>query len=192
MTETPRILIACVGNIFLGDDAFGVEVARRLAGRPLPEGVRVVDFGIRGFDLTLALLDDTTDAFILVDAAPRGGPPGTLYVIEPEWIAGEGADPSQPSPIEMHAIDPVRVFRLAAALGGSPRRILLVGCEPTPFDPDDDPPMELSPPVRAAIDEAVLLVESLVARIREGRGAGDAGCLSDDPLTMEAIPHESP
>jgi hydrogenase maturation protease len=172
MNMTPRILIACVGNIFLGDDAFGVEVARRLAGRPLPEGVRVVDFGIRGFDLTLALLDDTTDAFILVDAVPRGEPPGTLYVIEPEWIAGEETSPSQACPVETHAIDPVRVFRLAAAMGGTPRRILMVGCEPTPFDPDDDPPMELSAPVRAALDEAVLLVESLVAQVREGRGAG--------------------
>jgi hydrogenase maturation protease len=189
---TPRILIAGVGNIFLGDDAFGVEVARRLAARPLAEGVRVVDFGIRGFDLALALLDDDTDAFILVDAVPRGGPPGTLYVIEPEWIAGEDSNPSRAFTIEAHAIDPVRVFRLAAALGGSPRRVLLVGCEPTPFDPDDDPPMELSAPVQAAIDEAVVLVESLVAQVREGRGAGVAERRRDDSPTTEAIPHESP
>src|SRR5438270_10803156 len=79
----PRVLVAGIGNIFLGDDAFGVEVAQRLAQRPLPAGVRVVDFGIRGLDLTYALLDGQ-DAVILVDATLRGGPPGTLYVIEPE------------------------------------------------------------------------------------------------------------
>ena len=82
MTRPARILIAGIGNIFLGDDAFGVEVARRLVRRRLPDGVRVVDFGIRGLDLTYALLDGY-EAVILVDAAPRGGPPGTLYVLEP-------------------------------------------------------------------------------------------------------------
>jgi len=170
-TMPPRILIACVGNIFLGDDAFGVEVARRLAGRTLPEGVRVVDYGIRGFDLSLALLDDKTDVTILVDAVPRGEPPGTLYVIEPDWDSGDEPNPTQESPIEMHAMDPVRVLRLVGALGGRPRRVLVVGCEPTPLDPDDDPPMELSAPVLAAVDEAIVLVESLVAQIHEGLGA---------------------
>src|ERR1700736_5676334 len=84
MTQ-PRILIACVGNIFLGDDAFGVEVARRLAYHPLPPGVRVIDFGIRGLDLTYALLDGC-EGPILVDAAPRGEAPGTLSVIQPDPI----------------------------------------------------------------------------------------------------------
>jgi len=168
MTPAPRILIACIGNIFLGDDAFGVEVARRLAGRPLAEGVRVVDFGIRGLDLTFTLLDDTYDVAILVDAVPRGGPPGTLYVIEPEWDEGDGPDLPPPFPIEAHALDPARVLRVVAAHGGRARRVLLVGCEPTPLDPDGDPPMELSTPVQAALDEAVLLVESLVDRIRSG------------------------
>src|SRR6516225_7125141 len=81
--EQPRILVAGIGNIFLGDDAFGVEVARRLAARPQPDGVRVADFGIRGIDLTYALLDGY-ETVILVDATPRGGQPGTLYVIEPD------------------------------------------------------------------------------------------------------------
>ncbi len=164
---TPRLLIACIGNIFLGDDAFGVEVARRLAGRPLPEGVRLVDFGIRGYDLALALLDECFDAAILVDAVPRGQLPGTLYVIEPEWPT---ADADEGSPVEGHGLDPVKVLRLVLTLGGRPKPVLLVGCEPSPFD-EDDPPMELSAPVAAALDEAVRLVESLVAQVREGRGA---------------------
>ena len=88
----------------------------------------MVDFGIRGFDLTIALLDDL-DVVILVDAAPRGEPPGTLYVIEPE---PDGADEPAPeeSMLEPHALDPVKVLRLVAALGGRPGRVLVVGCEP--------------------------------------------------------------
>src|SRR5579884_4296763 len=81
--RTKRILIACIGNIFLGDDGFGVEVARRLMHRQYPEGVQVRDFGIRGIDLAYAMLEDY-DSLVLVDAVPRGSPPGTLYLIEPD------------------------------------------------------------------------------------------------------------
>ncbi len=169
---TQQILIACVGNIFLGDDAFGVEVARRLAARPLPEGVRLVDFGIRGFDLALALLDESIEAAILVDAAPRGEPPGTLYVIEPEWKERPQSNSTEEeSPFETHSLVPDKVLRLVLTLGGRPKRVLVVGCEPSPFD-EDDPPTELSPPVAAAIDEAAVLVESLVSQIREGQCLG--------------------
>ncbi len=159
----PRILIAGIGNIFFGDDAFGSEVARRLAGRPLPDGVRVVDFGIRGFDLTYALLDGY-DATILVDATPRGGEPGTLYVIEPD--PGEANRPEDADLlIQTHGMDPVKVLRLAAALGGRTMRMLLVGCEPETLGTDEDPAMGLSGPVEAAVDEAILLIESLVSRL---------------------------
>ena len=111
-----RILIACVGNIFLGDDAFGVEVARRLARVELPEGVRVIDFGIRGLDLTYALLD-AYEAVILVDAAPRGGRPGTLYVLQlPLDDPAGGGDGVL---VEAHNLDPARVLRLASTLGAA-------------------------------------------------------------------------
>ena len=160
MNMTPRILIAGIGNIFFGDDGFGVEVARRMAGRPWPESVRVVDFGIRGFDLTFALLEDH-DAVILVDAVPRGGVPGTLYVIEPE------PEPGEPEPGEMlidpHALDPARVLRTVKS-----RRILLVGCEPTPIRDDEDIAPGLSEPVASAVDEAIAIIESLVKDIQEG------------------------
>ena len=89
--RTPTILIAGIGNIFLGDDAFGVEVAQRLAGKKLPRGVRAIDFGIRGFDLAYALLDGT-DVTILLDACPRGEKPGTLYVIEPDLDSLDAPD----------------------------------------------------------------------------------------------------
>ena len=79
----PRVLVAGIGNIFLGDDGFGVEVADRLAGRTLPDGVQVADFGIRGVHLAYELLDGY-DALVLVDAVPMGEPPGTVAIIEPE------------------------------------------------------------------------------------------------------------
>jgi hydrogenase maturation protease len=162
--STGRILIAGIGNIFFGDDAFGVEVAGRLGRRPLPEGVRVVDFGIRGLDLTFSLLDDY-EAVILVDAVPRGGRPGTLYVLEPETAATGGADAPGPT-VELHALDPQKVLRLSRALGGKVERVLLVGCEPGPPTPDDDLRMEMSAPVHHAVEEAVRLIKSLVAGIR--------------------------
>lgn len=172
VSKPPQVLIACIGNIFLGDDAFGPEVARRLAVRSRPDGVRLVDFGIRGFDLALALLDEATDVAILVDAVPRGGAPGTLYVIEPEWDGGDGLGSQEGALIETHSLDPVKVFRLVASLGGRPKPVLLVGCEPSPLNPDEDPSMELSEVVEAAVEEAVHLVESLVLQVCESRWTG--------------------
>ena len=161
-----RVLIAGIGNIFLGDDGFGVEVVRRLAGRELPEGVEVVDFGIRGLDLAYALQDDY-DVVVFVDATPRGGEPGTVYLIEPE-IEEEGE-----VMLDTHGMDPVKVIKFARALGAGPTRTLVVGCEPQVVlsgEDYDEMLMELSEPVRAAVEEAVKMVESLVERI------GEEGC----------------
>lgn len=163
----PRILIAGIGNIFLGDDAFGVEVVQRLAEHRLPEHVRVVDFGTRGFDLTMALLDDL-DLVILVDAAPRGGAPGTLYVIEPDPVRSDEAA-ERGAMLDPHSLDPVKVLRLAATMGGRPRRVLVVGCEPENDGPSEDWDVTpgLSEPVQRAVGEAVVLIESLVKEATE-------------------------
>jgi hydrogenase maturation protease len=153
-----RILVAGVGNIFLGDDGFGVEVVKRLAGRELPEGVEVVDFGIRGLDLAYALQKDY-ELVVFVDATPRGGEPGTVYLIEPEIV--EDGEVS----LDTHGMDPVKVIKLSRALGAKPIRTLVVGCEPQVVvsgEDYDDMLMELSESVRAAVEEAVKLVESLV------------------------------
>jgi hydrogenase maturation protease len=156
---TPTMLIAGIGNIFLGDDAFGVEVVRRLSGRKLPDGVRVMDFGIRGFDLAYALLDGY-DVTVLVDATPRGGVPGTLYTIEPDLHALH--HPEAPDLlIETHGMNPMRVLGLVKAMGGQLRRLLVVGCEPATTGPEEGL-MGLSEPVRAAVDVAVGLIESLI------------------------------
>jgi len=160
--KSASILVAGIGNIFMGDDAFGCEVARRLAARVLPAGVRVVDFGIRGFDLAYAIMDGA-DVTIFVDATPRGGAPGTLYTIEPDL--SELNDPgAEGMMVEPHGMNPVKVLGMVKSMGGEFKRILLVGCEPGDFGPEEGQ-MGLSAPVEQAVDEAVRIVESLVADI---------------------------
>lgn len=157
-----RILIAGIGNIFLGDDAFGVEVVRRLAGCAMPQGVVVRDFGIRGLDLTYALLDGW-EAVVMVDAMPRGEPPGTLFVIEPELDEPPLDEQGKPQPVawQPHQLDPARVLQMVCAMGGQVGWMRLVGCEPTPLDAYDVL-SGLSPPVAAAIEPATRLVISVV------------------------------
>jgi len=167
----PSILVAGIGNIFMGDDAFGCEVARRLSGRTLPEGVRVVDFGIRGFDLAYAIMDGP-DVTILVDATPRDGAPGTLYTIEPD-LAELDTLGEQGMMIEPHGMNPLKVLGMVKALGGEFKRILLVGCEPGDLGPEEGQ-MGLSEPVERAVDEAVGIVESLVAQILDRSRAQQA------------------
>ena len=161
-TQSPSVLIAGIGNIFLGDDAFGVEVAQRLASRKLPERVKVVDFGIRGFDLAYALLD-RFDVTILVDACPRGGAPGTLYVIEPDLNVS--AQEAAQTIADAHSMNPMNVIRMAKSMGGELKRILLVGCEPLTLGPEEGA-MGLSEPVAAMVEEAANRIESLVETIQ--------------------------
>lgn len=156
----PRVLVAGIGNLFLGDDGFGVEVVRQLSERELPPGVDVVDFGIRGMDLAFALQRDY-QTVIFVDTAARGEDPGTLSVIEPA-LPRDGE-----VTMDTHGMDPVKVLRLAREMGGITAHTLrVVACEPENVltgSPDEDMVMELSEPVRAAIGEAAGLVETLVA-----------------------------
>jgi hydrogenase maturation protease len=161
MTQ-PSILIAGIGNIFLGDDGFGCEVVKRLVARTWPENVRIVDFGIRGFDLAYALLDGY-DVTIFVDATPRGSEPGTVYTIEPELDEIENID-AQGAMVETHGMNPMKVLSMVKAMGGQLKKILLVGCEPATFGPEEGQ-LGLSAPVAAVVDEAANIVESLVTRI---------------------------
>ncbi|HEX3724690.1 MAG TPA: hydrogenase maturation protease [Pirellulales bacterium] len=163
-----RILIAGIGNIFLGDDAFGVEVVAQLSRRTLPAGVHVVDFGIRGLDLTYALLDPY-EAVILVDAMPRGGPPGQLYVLEVDAPVESEETSSCGVLNDMHSLDPEKVLRLVSAMGGRLSRLLVVGCEPTPLDEYEDIQPGLSDPVLAAIPQAVESVLRLLGELVEKR-----------------------
>ena len=155
--------MAGVGNVFQRDDGFGVEVARLLAGRPLPPGAEVGDFGIRGVHLAYELLDGC-DLFVLVDAAATGRQPGTVTVLEVDQARLE-VDQARPVPgagpvIDAHGLSPDDIFSLLASMGGRPGRSLVVACEPA----DVSPGMGLSEPVRAALPHAVRAVEEILAR----------------------------
>ena len=147
----PRVLIAGIGNIFLGDDGFGVEVVSHLRGVNLPDWVQVADYGISGIHLAYDLVGgyDTT---ILIDATPRGGAPGTVYLIEPEEPGDVGG-----ATLDAHGMQPEVVLQLLETIGGDAGRVLVVGCEPA----DTEQGIGLSPAVTGAIDEAVRLVTEL-------------------------------
>jgi hydrogenase maturation protease len=155
----PRILIACIGNIFLGDDGFGTEVARRLAGRELPPGVILKDFGICGVDLSYALLEPY-ELFILVDACARGGEPGSVYLIAPDPVDSNLSD-RVPASLDTHGMNPMNVMRTIKSMGGAPGRILIVGCEPADLGGEEGR-LGLSDPVHAAVDEAIAMIETLI------------------------------
>jgi hydrogenase maturation protease len=158
-----KILIAGIGNIFLGDDAFGVETARILCQRRLPEGVKVVDYGIRGFDLAYSLLD-AWDAVILVDALGRGGTPGTLYLLETNLESMRNPE-SADMTMNPHAMDPVHVIQLAFSMGDVRAKIYLVGCEPADFGDELEGRMGLSKITQASVGDAITMIENLVERI---------------------------
>jgi hydrogenase maturation protease len=153
---TRRILIAGIGNIFLGDDAFGVETVQELLRHPLPEGVRAVDFGIRSYDLAYAILDGY-DEIILVDATSRKQKPGTVYLIE--------LDPDEAGEVELmnpHSMNPAAVLQMVQSLGGKPPgRFHLVGCEPAVLETENGE-IGLSPQVRPAVPVAVEMIRSLL------------------------------
>ena len=146
-----RVLVAGIGNIFLADDGFGVEVVRRLLGRAWPEGVHVEDFGIRGIHLAYALLDGY-DTLVLIDAFSNGESPATLSVLEPDDVATSSV------PMDAHSMNPLSVLSMLADMGGQVGRVLIIGCEPA----DIEERIGLSEVVAAAVPGAERLVEELV------------------------------
>jgi hydrogenase maturation protease len=153
----PRVLVAGIGNVFRSDDGFGPEVAGRLAGSPLPDGVRVVDYGIRGLHLAYDLLDPW-DALVLVDALPDHGSPGAVVLLEIDGNSVRGD-----AGVDAHGMDPATVLATLAALGGRlPPRTRLVGCQVAGTGDG----MGLSPPVAAAVDEAVRVVRAVLHELQ--------------------------
>lgn len=167
--HTPkRLLIACIGNIFLGDDGFGVEVAQQLLTKQYPHGVHIVDFGIRGMELAYTLLEDY-DTLVLVDAISRGGQPGTVYLIEPDlthMTPETGAQAGRVG-LDAHSMDPVKVLAFARTLGAQPIPTFIVGCEPEVLGGGgeyEEMQMGLSVPVQGAVAEAVKMIDTLIER----------------------------
>ncbi len=160
-----RALIAGIGNIFLGDDGFGVEVANRLAAEGVPDWVRVADFGIRGIHLAYEMLDGAYELTVFVDATARGGAAGTVYLIEPD-LDGAGAGGSS----DAHSMTPDALLGTLRALGGVAGRVLVVGCEPR----DTDERIGLSGPVSDAVPEAIALVRQVI----EQEAGGGGPCVS--------------
>jgi hydrogenase maturation protease len=158
MTLSGRVLVAGIGNVFLGDDGFGVEVVRRLDRAALPDGVDVVDYGIRGVHLAYDLLDGAHDAVVLVDALPLPDPPGTLAVLEVPMDGGAAPDPPA---VDGHGMTPLAVVGLLTSLGGGVGRMLVVGCRPAVVDER----MELSAPVAAAVEPAVAMVTDVAREL---------------------------
>ena len=176
---TGRILVAGVGNVFLRDDAFGVEVIRLLAERPQPPGVQIRDYGIRGVHLVYELLDGY-ELFVLVDAAPRGEAPGTVTVLEVELPSPE----AQPV-IDAHSLTPDAIFGLLSSLGGHSGRNLVVACEPAEVDAG----MGLSDPVREALPHAVRAVEEILAQATAAGAPADvAGSRADVAGSQADVP----
>lgn len=155
----PRILIAGIGNIFFGDDAFGCEVAKQLLCKDLPEQVRVIDFGIRSYDLAYTLIDNF-DIVILVDAMARGERPGTIAVIEPDLTRLNEFTDSLP---DAHSLNPLSVLQLAQTIGSLPDKLILIACEPAVLESDSE--IGLSESVRAAVPWAVDEIEGLITKL---------------------------
>lgn len=162
--QRPTILVAGIGNIFLGDDAFGVEVAKRLSTHNFPASVKVVDFGIRGFDLAYAL-QDGYETTILVDAYPHGQTPGSVSLVEPDLSK---LDEPQQAVVETHGMNPLNVLRMALAMNGRLNKVLLIGCEPATFGGEEGQ-MGLSQAVEAAVDEGAKMVISVVEKILQNQ-----------------------
>ena len=187
-----RVLVAGVGNIFLGDDGFGVEVARRLTESPLPAGVQVGDYGTSGMHLAYDLADHCYETTILVDAAPRGETPGTLTVLEirPEDRT-DLATAGGPQLLNGHGMQPEVVLGVLDMLGAEPGRILVVACEPASAEPG----LSLSAPVEAAVPEAMALVTRLATEATSpptfGKGKTEPPPTESDERAMAAPPTRS-
>lgn len=157
-----RVLVAGVGNVLRTDDGFGVEVARRLEGEALPEGVSVVETGIGGIALVQEL-QEGYDALVVIDAVDHGRPPGTVMLIEPDVVDVHALGWAERSDLlaDMHLATPERAMMLARALGVLPPRVLMVGCQPS--DPDEVG-QGLTAPVEAAVEVAV---REILAHVRD-------------------------
>lgn len=160
-TAAKQVLVACVGNLWLKDDGFGAEVARRLEECTLPAGAHVFDFGAGGLNLAYEVMRGY-DALVLVDISRQGGEAGTLYVMEPDEDSVGGAIEDGEA-IDPHGMDPQTVLRFVKAVGGWPGKVIVIACEPAVVE---EMGIGLSEPVAAAVEGAVDLVLATVGELQ--------------------------
>jgi hydrogenase maturation protease len=157
----PRILVAGVGNSWLRDDGFGGEVARRLEGLELPDGVAVMDAGTGGLDLAYEVMRGY-DALVILDVSRQGGDPGTLYVMEvPEESVEAKIDDGEA--INPHGMDPQTVLRFVRSIGAWPGKVVVIACEPAVVE---EMGFGLSADVLSAVERAVDLVLETAVELR--------------------------
>ena len=168
-----KVLVAGVGNVLRSDDAFGVEVSRRLDAMALPESVQVIETGIGGMAL-VQQLQDGYDALVVADAVDLGRPPGTIMLIDPEVVDVDALSTSDRHEAlqDSHLVTPGKVFMLARALGVLPANLLLVGCQP---EDAESVGMDMSAPVAAAVDVAVTEILRHLTEIGALEGHAGAG-----------------
>lgn len=168
-----KILVAGVGNLLRGDDAFGVRVVQELERLPLLECVKVVEVGISGVALVQELMDGY-GACIIVDAAHRGGAPGTLYLLEPQIEAPQGTEAEElhRELVDMHYADPSRALLLAATLGVKPARVYVLACQPAEVDEVTE---TMSPAVESAVPEAVRMILRLINKLHQEAPRAEGG-----------------
>lgn len=162
----PRVLVAGVGNVLHGDDGFGVELAWRLARRSWPDGVAVIETGIGGMSLVQEAMRGT-GSLLLLDAHASGGPPGTVRLLEPTLPDLSALDPHALRDYfaDTHYATPLRALALLERLGRLPRRVAVIGCEPSAHE---EMAIGLSVPVAAALSAAEgLAVDWVAARLAE-------------------------
>jgi len=159
-TLGPRVLVAAVGNLWMKDDGFAIEVAKRLEARELPDGVAVLDFGTGGLNLAYEVMRGYS-ALVLVDISRQGGKPGTLYVMEPDEDSVEG-NIEDGDMIDPHGMDPQTVLRFVKHVGGWPGQVVVIACEPATVE---EMGIGLSEEVEGAVDDAVDLVITTVNEI---------------------------
>jgi hydrogenase maturation protease len=157
MSRPSKILVAGIGNIFLGDDAFGSEVARRLMSERLPPEVRVIDFGIRSYDLAYAIMDGY-DVTILIDITAQGRAPGTVYLIEPDLNQLDQLDANL---ADAHSMNPARVLQMLRRFGSSPGKLYLIGCEPAILEVEDGQ-IGMSEAVEKSVPQAIEWIKTLL------------------------------
>jgi hydrogenase maturation protease len=173
----PRVGVIGLGNVLMGDDAFGPWVVQALlAGYEFPEGVTVEDLGTPGLDLTPYVTD--LEALVLVDTVRSDAVPGTVRLYRRDDLL-KHAPQARLSP---HDPGVKEALLTAEFAGRGPREVLLVAAVPETTAMG----VRLSPALRAAVPAAVAEVLRELERL--GRPAVPRHAALPPDIWWEAEP----